>query len=73
MPTHFCREKIDPKAKLGGTKDSALLGDSFVHEPKKYQVKGSGSGQSYTLGDIVKIKLTRADMKERVLDFELVS
>ncbi len=50
-----------------------MKGDSFVHEPKKYQVKGSGTGTAYTLGDTVRIKLTRADMKERVLDFELVS
>ncbi len=50
---------------------SNIKGDRFVHEPKQYQVKGSGSGKKYALGDTVKIKLTRADMKERVLDFEL--
>ncbi len=50
-----------------------IKGDTFAHDPKKYHVKGAGSGKAYTLGDVVKVKLTRADMKERVLDFELVS
>jgi ribonuclease R len=49
-----------------------LRGDTFTHDPKKYHVKGERSGQAYALGDTVRIKLTRADMKERVLDFELI-
>lgn len=49
-----------------------IKGDTFTHDPKKYHVKGGRSGKAYSLGDVVKVKLTRADMKERVLDFELV-
>ncbi len=51
---------------------SNIKGDTFAHDPKKYHVKGERSGQAYALGDTVKVRLTRADMKERVLDFELV-
>lgn len=51
---------------------SSIRGDFFTHEPSKYRVKGSRSGKTYTLGSEVRIKLTRADMEERVLDFELV-
>lgn len=51
---------------------ASIKGDYFEHEAKKYRVKGSKTGKTYTLGSEVRIKLTRADMEERVLDFELI-
>jgi ribonuclease R len=51
---------------------SNIKGDFFEHDAKKYRVKGARSGKTYTLGSEVRIRLTRADMEERVLDFELV-
>jgi ribonuclease R len=51
---------------------SSIKGDFFTHEASKYRIKGSRTGVTYTLGGEVRIKLTRADMEERVLDFELV-
>lgn len=51
---------------------SNIRGDFFTHEPNKYRVKGGKSGKTYTLGSEIRVKLTRADMEERVLDFELV-
>jgi ribonuclease R len=51
---------------------SNIKGDFFEHDAKKYRVKGAKSGKTYTLGSEVRIRLTRADMEERVLDFELV-
>ncbi len=51
---------------------SSIKGDFFTHEANKYRIKGSRTGVTYTLGGEVRIKLTRADMEERVLDFELV-
>lgn len=50
---------------------ASIRGDTFAHDPKHYHVKGGATGQKYTLGDTVHVKLTRADMKERTLDFEL--
>lgn len=50
---------------------SNIRGDYFVHDPKKYQVKGEKTGKAYTLGSEIKVKLVRADMEERVLDFVL--
>ncbi len=52
---------------------ASIKSDFFEHESRKYRVKGSRTGKTYTLGDIVQVKLTRADMEERVLDFELVA
>jgi ribonuclease R len=48
-----------------------MKSDYFTHDPKKYQVRGNKTGKAYTLGSEIKVKLTRADMEERVLDFEL--
>ncbi|MCA9363966.1 ribonuclease R [Candidatus Kaiserbacteria bacterium] len=52
---------------------SALKGDFFTHEATKYRVKGEKTGKIFSLGDEVRIKLVRADLEERQLDFELVS
>jgi len=50
----------------------SLKGDYYVHEASKYRVKGEKTGQSYALGQEVRIKLTRADLEERQLDFEII-
>lgn len=50
----------------------SLKGDFFVNDAKQYRVKGQKTGQTYSLGQEVRIKLTRADVEERQLDFELV-
>lgn len=49
-----------------------MKGDFFTYEPTKYRVKGNKTGKIYSLGGAVRVKLTRADMEERVLDFDLV-
>ena len=51
---------------------SALKGEYFTHDPKKYHVKGERTGRTFALGSDIRVKLTRADMEERVIDFELV-
>ncbi len=51
---------------------SSMKSDFFTHEASKYRVKGNKTGKVYTLGGEIRVKLTRADMEERVLDFELV-
>jgi len=56
----------------GLVKLSSMRGDYYQHDPKKYHVKGERTGATYTLGQEVKIKLVRADLEERQLDFELV-
>jgi len=51
---------------------ASLKGDFFEHQKSKYRVRGQRTGKTYTLGDELHVKLTRADLKERELDFELV-
>lgn len=57
----------------GMIKLSSIKGDYFEHQANKYQIKGQKTGQVYRLGDEVKIKLTRADLEEKQIDFELVT
>jgi ribonuclease R len=51
---------------------SAMNGDYFEHQASKYRVRGSRTGKTYSLGDEIQIKLTRADTENRELDFVLV-
>ncbi len=52
---------------------SSIKGDFFTHEASKYRIKGNKTGKVFSLGGEIRVKLTRADMAERVLDFALVS
>lgn len=56
----------------GMIKLASIKSDYFEHLPSAYAVKGQRTGKSYRLGDEVKVKLVRADLEERQLDFELV-
>lgn len=49
----------------------ALKDDYYTHESSKYRIKGGKNGQTFSLGDEVKVKLVRADLENRQLDFEL--
>ncbi len=51
---------------------SSLRKDFFTHDAKKYHVEGQRTKERYRLGDEVNIKLTKANLEERQLDFELV-
>jgi ribonuclease R len=50
----------------------SIKGDYFKHEADKYRIKGDRTGTTYSLGQEVRIKLTRADLEERQLDFSLI-
>jgi len=52
---------------------ASIKGDYYAHQSDKYRVKGNKKGMTYSLGQEVRIKLTRADLEERQLDFELIN
>ena len=66
----FVEEK-ESKAE-GMVRLGSIKGDYYNHEASKYRIKGDRTGATYALGDEVRIKLVRADLEERQLDFELV-
>lgn len=51
---------------------SDIKGDYFSVEPKKYRVVGQKTKRKIALGDVVRIKLMKADMDNRQLDFKFV-
>lgn len=65
-------EEKESKAE-GMVRLGSIKGDYYTHEASKYRVKGDRTGQTYSLGQDVRIKLVRADLENRQLDFELVT
>lgn len=52
---------------------SSIKNDYFEHIGSNFCVRGQNSGKTYRLGDVIKVKLVRADKEEKQLDFELVA
>jgi ribonuclease R len=46
--------------------------DYYTFDAPNYCAVGKNSGQEYRMGDQVKIKVRRADLVKKQLDFELV-
>lgn len=51
---------------------SKIGNDFYTLDKKTYSIKGERNGQSFTLGDKVKIKLLGADLDKKTLDFVFV-
>ncbi len=64
-------EEKESKAE-GMIRLAALRDDFYTHEPSKYRVKGSRKGKAYALGGNIRIRLVRASLEERQLDFAIV-
>ncbi len=56
----------------GMVKLASIRFDYFDHFPEQYMVKGQKTGTIYRLGDPVRIKVTRADLEERQIDYQLL-
>jgi ribonuclease R len=50
----------------------SIKGDYFKNEADKYRIKGEKTGTTYSLGQEVRVKLERADLEARQLDFSLI-
>ena len=56
----------------GMVRMGSMKKDFFAHEKDKYRIKGQKTEQTYRLGDEVQVKLVKASLEDRTLDFELV-
>ena len=56
----------------GMIKLASIRFDYFEHIPEQYMVKGQKTGTIYRLGDTIRIKVTRADLDERQIDYQLI-
>ena len=50
-----------------------MTDDYYAFDETRYAMVGRTSGRSYTLGDEVRIRVVRADLARKQLDFELVA
>lgn len=51
---------------------TSLADDYFHFDPSKHRLLGERSGISYRLADEIRVRITRVDLDERKVDFELV-
>lgn len=49
-----------------------LMDDSYSLDAKNYAIVGARTGNTYQLGDIIKIKVTKANLIAKQLDFKIV-
>ena len=49
-----------------------LHDDFYEYDAAQYTLTGRSTGRRFTLGDAVRIRIKRADLQKRTLDFELV-
>jgi len=64
-------ELIDNKCE-GMIRLSDLPGDYYIFDAETYEVVGKKTGQSYRLGDELDVRVKKADLIKRNLDFEIV-
>lgn len=47
--------------------------DYFIFDEENYQLIGKGTGKRYTLGDKVKVRVVRASLEQKIIDYQLVT
>ncbi len=52
---------------------TALHNDYYQFDPVGHRLRGERSGQVYRLGDNIRVRITRVDLDERKIDFELAN
>lgn len=64
--------EIDEHHVEGMVSTRSLRDDYYVFDEKLYQLVGQHSGRRYQLGDAVRIKVKRANLEQKQLDYSLV-
>jgi ribonuclease R len=49
-----------------------MRGDYYFYMPERYMFKGRHTGKTFTFGDLVRVKLLRARLDQKLLDFTLI-
>jgi len=49
-----------------------IEGDFFMFDEQRYEIIGRATGRRMTLGDAVRVRIKRADLQKRQLDFDLL-
>lgn len=64
--------EIEPTKVEGMVALKEIRDDFYVFDEETYSITGKGTGKRYTLGDKVTVKVTRASLEQKVIDYELV-
>jgi ribonuclease R len=64
--------ELDENCIEGYIPQRELKSDFFVYIPEQYCYRGRRTGKTYTFGDAVRIKVDRARLDQKLLDFVLV-
>lgn len=63
-----------PELLIDGLVHISDLGDDYyLREPSGYRLVGQHTGRAYALGDKVRVRISRVDRNERLVDFVLVA
>ncbi|MBO4691370.1 MAG: ribonuclease R [Bacteroidales bacterium] len=65
--------QIEPEKIEGMISLRELEDDYYQFDEKTYSVKGKSSGKKYTLGDRVTVKVERASLEQKTIDFSLIN
>lgn len=65
--------EIEPTKVEGMVPLREIHSDYFVFDEDTYSLTGKGTGKKYTLGDKVKVKVLRASLEQKIIDYQLVS
>ena len=50
-----------------------IEGEWFDFDPERYELRGQRTGVRLTLGDRMRVKVVKADLEKRQLDFEVLA
>ena len=64
--------EIDPTKVEGMISLREIRSDWYQFDEEKYETRGKASGRVFHLGDPVKIRVLRANLEQKILDYELV-
>lgn len=64
--------EIEPTKIEGMVALREIPGDWYEFDEEKYETRGKSSGRMFRLGDKVRVKVLRANMEQKILDYELI-
>ncbi len=64
--------EIEPSKVEGMVSLKAIKEDYFSFDEEKYRIVGKLSHKTFTLGDKVRVRVIRASMEQKQIDYELI-
>ena len=64
--------EVEPTKIEGMVSLREIRSDWYQFDEEKYETRGKASGRVLRLGDPVKVRVLRANLEQKILDYELV-